>query len=85
MTYLRFALQTALVLAAAHGDVAATSERADHHPVAAPMTGDTVAAVIADLIPAASDAIPKPGSSALILVGLIGVGAIARRRLSSPA
>lgn len=78
MTYLKFALQTALVLAAAHGDVGALSGRADRNPVVAPMT-------IADLIPAASDAIPKPGSSALILVGLIGVGAIARRRLSSRA
>jgi hypothetical protein len=77
MTYLKFVLQTALVLAAAHGDVA-LSGRADRNPVVAPMT-------IADLIPAASDAIPKPGSSALILVGLIGVGAIARRRLSSRA
>ena len=78
MTYLKFALQTALVLAAVHGDVTALSGRADRNPIVAPIT-------VADLILAASDAIPKPGSPALILVGLIGVGAIARRRLSSLA
>ena len=73
MTYLKFTLQMALVLAAAHGDVAALSGRADHNPVVTSVTS------------VASDAIPKPGGPALILVGLIGVGAIARRRLSSQA
>ena len=73
MTYLKFTLQMALVLAAVHGDVAAPSGRADHYPVVTSTTS------------VASDAIPKPGSPALILVGLIGVGAIARRRLSSQA
>jgi hypothetical protein len=45
-------------------------------------TGIAFGAEIAVLLPAVSDVIPKPGSPALIFAGLIGAGAIARRRLS---